>query len=423
MPFELYIWGPAFGLESIDPECLAAVAYLSLAAPQPGVWSIVPTSSSAVSYALPALRDSNTGLWVATGFDSIVAFAKKASTEFTDLDAGLTPRQTADAAAFSAFLRAEAAPLLALSLYVSSANWVATTRPAYSHILPFPLTWIEPPAIRESHAAATAHLGFSSLDTDRSDEDDHESSLVAALNSFPDRIRKTVGANSDKEPERLQAPKQLIPGANKTLAAALKKSARVSQALTPEAKAKIRLDEAARSFYSVLALQKGDQKLFLTESAPTSLDCLAYAYLSLMVVPDVPRPFLSDSLSKHYPDLANFATDMQQTCFVHGVVHSIPGLGGEWVVWLWQRVRLHGLEDDVSETELPLGPWRRSVAGARSRQARTIVGTLATTAVVVGLLLAYHRLPAFGSRTVVYQRAPSGLLGLGAAGAFLHAAF
>ncbi len=48
MPFELYIWGPAFGLDSIDPECLAATAYLSLAAPQPGIWSVVPTSSSAV---------------------------------------------------------------------------------------------------------------------------------------------------------------------------------------------------------------------------------------------------------------------------------------------------------------------------------------------------------------------------------------
>lgn len=28
---ELHIWGPAFGLPSIDPQCLAAVAYLSLA--------------------------------------------------------------------------------------------------------------------------------------------------------------------------------------------------------------------------------------------------------------------------------------------------------------------------------------------------------------------------------------------------------
>lgn len=28
---ELHIWGPAFGLPSVDPQCLAAVAYLSLA--------------------------------------------------------------------------------------------------------------------------------------------------------------------------------------------------------------------------------------------------------------------------------------------------------------------------------------------------------------------------------------------------------
>lgn len=26
---ELYVWGPAFGLPSIDAQCLAAIAYLS----------------------------------------------------------------------------------------------------------------------------------------------------------------------------------------------------------------------------------------------------------------------------------------------------------------------------------------------------------------------------------------------------------
>lgn len=29
MVLELHVWGPAFGLPSIDPACLAAVAYLS----------------------------------------------------------------------------------------------------------------------------------------------------------------------------------------------------------------------------------------------------------------------------------------------------------------------------------------------------------------------------------------------------------
>jgi sorting and assembly machinery component 37 len=29
----LHVWGPAFGLPSIDPECLAAIAYLKAAFP------------------------------------------------------------------------------------------------------------------------------------------------------------------------------------------------------------------------------------------------------------------------------------------------------------------------------------------------------------------------------------------------------
>lgn len=33
MVFELHIWGPAFGLPSIDPQCLAMVAYFALAVP------------------------------------------------------------------------------------------------------------------------------------------------------------------------------------------------------------------------------------------------------------------------------------------------------------------------------------------------------------------------------------------------------
>lgn len=37
---ELHIWGPAFDLPSLDPECLAAVAYLSQAVPL-GKWALV----------------------------------------------------------------------------------------------------------------------------------------------------------------------------------------------------------------------------------------------------------------------------------------------------------------------------------------------------------------------------------------------
>ncbi|CAK7269979.1 hypothetical protein SEPCBS119000_003852 [Sporothrix epigloea] len=471
MSFELHIWGPAFGLPSIDPECLAAVTYLSAAAPR-DTWTVVATSPSAVSCTLPALRDAQTGQWVAAGFDSLVAFVRaRTPPSFTDLDAGLTPVQVADATAYSAFLRAEAAPLLALSLYVSSANWIATTRPAYSRILPFPLTWIEPPAIRASHAAGAAHLGFSSLDTDRdATDDDEQTSLTAALHAFPDRIRNTVSRHSkqQQQPDNRSAKIKAQKPAAKSLSIAAAAS-RLSQVLTPEAKAQIRLDEAARACLSVLAQQKGDRQTFLRDSTETkvasnpislpqltSLDCLAYGYLALMTTPEVPRPFLRDAMYRHHRDLAVFVADVRQACLsseprastvaksnaassptlrryanplwlrtLHGMVHSVPGLSGEWLIWLWRSI--HTDEgDDVSAGNNGNGDsldalWRRDAKtnAASWQRSVAVLTTLAGTALFAGSILGYRRLPPFGARVFVYKRAMTSFVGLGAAGALL----
>lgn len=43
MVLELHIWGPAFGLPSIDPECLAVVVYL-VQGFKPSDWVLIPTS-------------------------------------------------------------------------------------------------------------------------------------------------------------------------------------------------------------------------------------------------------------------------------------------------------------------------------------------------------------------------------------------
>lgn len=37
---ELHVWGPGFGLASIDPQCLATIAYFVLAVPE-GQWRVV----------------------------------------------------------------------------------------------------------------------------------------------------------------------------------------------------------------------------------------------------------------------------------------------------------------------------------------------------------------------------------------------
>lgn len=45
---ELHIWGPAFGLPSIEPECIATVAYFRRIVPQ-GEWTLVADFDTATS--------------------------------------------------------------------------------------------------------------------------------------------------------------------------------------------------------------------------------------------------------------------------------------------------------------------------------------------------------------------------------------
>lgn len=47
-PLELHIWGPAFGLPSIDAECIAAVAYLNASLPLTA-WTLVASYDPSLS--------------------------------------------------------------------------------------------------------------------------------------------------------------------------------------------------------------------------------------------------------------------------------------------------------------------------------------------------------------------------------------
>lgn len=46
MVLELHVWGPAFGLPSLDPDCLAIITYFTYAVPKAG-WKLIPSSPSA----------------------------------------------------------------------------------------------------------------------------------------------------------------------------------------------------------------------------------------------------------------------------------------------------------------------------------------------------------------------------------------
>jgi sorting and assembly machinery component 37 len=48
MAFKLHVWGPAFGLDSIDAECLAAITALRRTLSS-GDWSLVASNDTSVS--------------------------------------------------------------------------------------------------------------------------------------------------------------------------------------------------------------------------------------------------------------------------------------------------------------------------------------------------------------------------------------
>jgi hypothetical protein len=55
MVLELHTWGPAFGLPSIEPECIATIAYCQRVIPK-GLWSLVADYDNTVG-ATSTLQD------------------------------------------------------------------------------------------------------------------------------------------------------------------------------------------------------------------------------------------------------------------------------------------------------------------------------------------------------------------------------
>lgn len=234
---------------------------------------------------LPALFHD--GTWT-SGYRDIVGYLVGKSL-CRDLDAGLDAAQRADSVAYAAYLSAHAAPLLDLSLYASAANWAAATRPAYSALLPFPLTWTVPTLIRADALARVQHLGLAELDTD-----------------FDPSAGLHLSAGRDALPETFR--RHLPP---------LRARKTIREEMTPEQAVAIRLFGLAEDCFSVLASLMGAagsdgeaHPRFFAATPVSSLDCLAYGYLALMARPQVPRPFLRDCLQAETPRLCLFVDDL-----------------------------------------------------------------------------------------------------------------
>ena len=91
-----------------------------------------------------------------------------------------------------------------------------------------------------------------------------------------------------------------------------------------------------------------------SEEKPSSLDCVAVAYLALALVPQVPQKWLAETMTAHYPELCSYVRRVTKESF------GGPIELGEAVTWLEpdnRVVRDSHAEGWQSSKKLP---WRKS---------------------------------------------------------------
>ncbi|ROT40010.1 hypothetical protein SODALDRAFT_332161 [Sodiomyces alkalinus F11] len=414
--FELHVWGPAFGLPSIDAECLAAIAYLHYTLPS-SEWTLIPSSDPSLTpqNRLPALRSTASGTWAA-GYDAVVSHLAHETTHHLDVE--LTDAQRADAVAYSSYISSHIAPLLDLTLYALPRNWTQTTRSAYGAIIPFPLTWTVPIAQRAAAVERVSHLVASLPLSDGNDDAAAQkdlSALDAAIKHLPTSRKKGI-------------LEQMAPAE----AATIRLHAMAVDALSVLEDLRRHTAQNSHDSSPTNAETSSTNLRLLRPGQVTSLDCLAFGYLSLAASAPVPQDFLRKVLTTRFPALLALATDIKRTCL------ETPGT----LPWTPYAVRdtmggtriLVRFLDDVLRVTPTLGDLyatehrRRAEIGTADgsfldkRTAALASGALALGSALTCAAWWYRNLPSFGLRSQTWVAGGAGagrLAEFGALGAML----
>ncbi|KAK6528810.1 hypothetical protein TWF694_004043 [Orbilia ellipsospora] len=275
---ELHVWSRAFGLPSLDPECLAAIAFLSTAVPQ-DLWVLVESNNTNLSPngALPALKDGSR--WIG-GFDSIVSYLSSRSSGRSDLDRNLSEIQKAEAVAYRSFIRQTCLPIISLSLYITSRNWVQVTRPLYSTFIRFPIQYEIPHTHHARAVSATSHL--TSLIRDLAAEE-HSSSIEPISAAIAGITTTSTTSSSSKETEKITT--------------------------------RVKLRNFVADFVDPIREKLNRKNYFFGGTSPTTVDCLLVGYLSLLVYPDLPSPWAKEIIQQEFADVILYVENLKSALF------------------------------------------------------------------------------------------------------------
>lgn len=245
-------------------------------------------ASSRVSESLPILFDG--GIATATGYEDIVSYLRNHPAVSNDLDANLSTQQQNDRTAYSTFLRSTATPLIDLSLFVSAENYNTMTSSAYTAILPWYANYTVPPKRRDLARVRTAHMGLDSLDVDARTEELSGPGRGTASAEF-EAAKRAAGLPTDSKPSAMSI------GRRKGLGGLLG---------TQTYAAKFRLDAVSNDLLEPLSDLLGSNEYLLGTSKPSSLDCLAFGYLALMLYPAVPQAWLKETITTKFSGLTTY---------------------------------------------------------------------------------------------------------------------
>jgi len=195
---------------------------------------------------------------------------------------------------FVSFLQSTAAPLVDLSLYVSSENYNSTTSSAYTAILPWNLNYTIPPRRRDLARSRTAHLGLSSLDINTAEQGGKKPGVGGARSDF-EAAKRDAGISTQ--------PKAFSLG---------RKSGIQGLLGSPVYAARFKLDALSNELLEPLSELLGRKKYLFDGDGPSTLDCVAFGYLALMFYPVLPQAWLKEDMKARFPRLVDYVERMRK---------------------------------------------------------------------------------------------------------------
>ncbi|KAJ2959364.1 hypothetical protein NQZ79_g5177 [Umbelopsis isabellina] len=269
MPLQLYVWGPAFDVPSIDPSCLALEAYLRVTSAD---FTVVYANDPQLSPTgvlnihckgqLPLLKDGP--VWVA-GAKRIIAHLSKNS---LNANASLTAEQAADSLAYISLIEEKLFDCLLFTWYADQTNFVKSIRPTYAKLLPFPTRYLVPIRLRNN-----AKARLEKYDVEIKDDDSQ------LLSSETEDLKKLMETGWHH------------------------------------------MYSLARETYKILDTKLGEKDYFFGEQ-PSTLDCMVFGYLALHMYPMLPHHRLRVILTTEFPRLALFCDRFKKSFFDEALPQS-----------------------------------------------------------------------------------------------------